>query len=139
MPYGFIATLFKHRGAALAMLLAWFMTGAVYVLLKTPEYESTAKLVVRFGDRSIPDVNRAPVTEMTPADRREIVLAHAAMLGSHDLAERTIKSFGLATLYPDIARSPPSRWTAMDEAVKTFNKKLAVDVGTQDNIITVSF
>ena len=139
MPYGFLATLFKHRGAVLAMLLAWVTIGAAYVLLKTPEYESSAKLVVRFGDRSIPDVNRAPVTEMTPADRREIVLSHATLLGSHDLAERSVKSIGIAALYPDIASHPPSRWTAMDEAVKRFRSHLNVDVGTQDNIITISF
>ena len=141
MPYGFLATLFKHRGAALAMLLAWLLAGTGYVLFKTPEYESTAELVVRFGDRSIPDVNRSPVTEMTmtPSDRREIVLAHAAMLSSHYLAERTVRSIGLARLYPDIASDPPSRWSAMDEAVRVFSKKLSVDVGTQDNIITVSF
>jgi len=139
MPYGFLATLFKHRGIALSVLLAWLVAGTGYVLLKTPEYESVAQLIVRFGDRSIPDVDRSQVTELTPSDRREIVLAHAAMLGSHDLAERTVKSFGIATLYPDIAANPPSRWSPLNEAVKQFGNRLNVDVGTQDNVITVSF
>src|SRR6266849_5229896 len=64
-----------------------------------------------FGDRSIPTVDRVPTVEMTPSDRRETVLAHAAILGSHDLAETTIESFGLDTVYPDIVDDPPTRWT----------------------------
>ena len=138
MPYGFLTILFKHRAAALRIFLAVVLLGTGYIIFKTPEYESTAKLVVRFGDRSIPDVDRSQVTEMTPADRREIVLAHAAILGSHDLAQATIRSFGIKTVYPDIAADPPARWSAMDEAVKRFLNHLTVDVGTQDNIITVS-
>jgi uncharacterized protein involved in exopolysaccharide biosynthesis len=139
MLYGFLAAMFKHRRVALAMLMVWLLAGAGYVLLKTPEYESVAKLVVRFGDRSIPDVDRSQVTELTQDDRREIVLAHATMLTSHDLAERTVKSFGIATLYPDIAENPSSGGTPADEAVKQFSDHLAVDVGMQDNVITVSF
>lgn len=139
MPYGFVSTLFRHRGPALLVFLAVFLAGLGYVLLKTPEYRSTAQLVVRFGDRSVPDVDRSQATEMTPADRREIVLAHAAMLASPDLAQATIKKIGLARLYPDIAAHPPSAWSAMDEATRVFSRKMSVDVGSQDNIITISF
>lgn len=139
MSPGFLVAIFRHRAAALGVLLAFLVAGLGYVLIKTPEYESTAQLVVRFGDRSIPDISRSQATELTPADRREIVLTHAAMLQSPDLAGATVKSIGLARLYPDIAENPPRRWTAMDEAEKQFGQHLSVDVGTQDNIITLSF
>jgi uncharacterized protein involved in exopolysaccharide biosynthesis len=137
MPYSLLTILFKHQRAVMGIFLTVMLAGAGYLLLATPKYESVVELVVRFGDRSIPDVSRAPATEMTPSDRREIVLSHAAILGSHDLAQATIEAFGLDKVYPDIAADPPKKWTPMDEAIKTFLNNLTVNVGTQDNIITV--
>jgi uncharacterized protein involved in exopolysaccharide biosynthesis len=139
MPYGLLTTLFKHKKAVLGVFFGIVLCGLAYLLVATPKYESVAELIVRFGDRSVPDVARTPTAELTPSDRREIVLSHAAMLGSHDLAQATIEALGLDTLYPDIVEDPPTRWSPMDEAVKQFLAKLSVDVGTQDNIITVSF
>jgi uncharacterized protein involved in exopolysaccharide biosynthesis len=138
MPYGVLTVMFKHWRAALGVFLAVMLAGAGYIIFDEPKYESVAKLIVRFGDRSVPDISRTRQSELTPSDRREIVLANSDILESHDLAEATINSFGLDRVYPDIVADPPTRWTPMDEAVKTFGKNLWVDVGTQDNVITVS-
>ncbi|MDB5396472.1 MAG: hypothetical protein JWM91_3978 [Rhodospirillales bacterium] len=139
MPYGLLTTLFKHKKAVLGIFFGVVLCGLAYLLIATPKYESVAELIVRFGDRSVPEVARTPTSEMTPSDRREIVLSHAAILSSHDLAQATIEAFGLTAVYPDIAANPPTRWTEVDEAVNRFLGKLSVDVGAQDNIITVSF
>jgi uncharacterized protein involved in exopolysaccharide biosynthesis len=139
MPYGLLTALFKHKKPVLGMFFGVIFLGLAYLLIATPKYESVAELIVRFGDRSVPDVARTPAAEMTPSDRREIVLSHAAMIGSHDLAQATIEAIGLDVMYPDIVENPPTRWSPMDEAIKQFLAKLSVDVGTQDNIITVSF
>lgn len=139
MPLNLITILFKHRRAALTVFFTVVLSALAYLLIAEPKYESVSELIVRFGDRSVPDVNRTPQVELTPSDRHEIVLAHAAMLSSHDLAEQTINSFGLDKVYPDIVDDPPSRWSPMDEGIKRFLDKLSVDVGTQDNIITVSY
>ncbi len=137
--YNILTILLKHRVLAMAIFMAVVFTGGLYLLVAEAKYESVAELIVRFGDRSIPDINRTPATELTPSDRREIVLSHAAILGSPDLEQAAIEALGLATIYPDIAANPPSRWSAMDEAVKRFDNNLSVVVGTQDNVITVSF
>jgi uncharacterized protein involved in exopolysaccharide biosynthesis len=139
MPYNLLTTLFRHRRAVLGVFFGVLFAGLAYLLIAEPKYQSEAQLIVRFGDRSIPEVARTPTTEMTPSDRHEIVLAHAAMLSSHDLAQKTIEAFGLDVVYPDIVDDPPTRWTPMDEAIKRFMDKLAVDVGTQDNIIDVTY
>ncbi|MDB5395742.1 MAG: hypothetical protein JWM91_3248 [Rhodospirillales bacterium] len=137
---GLLTILFKRKEIILVVFLSVILAGVAYLLTATPKYESVAQMIVRFGDRSIPEVARTPTTfEMTPADRHEVVAAHAAMLNSHDLAKATIESLGINALYPDIAEDPPPRWTPMDEAVKRFLSQLSVEVGTQDNIITVSF
>jgi uncharacterized protein involved in exopolysaccharide biosynthesis len=139
MPLGLSTVLFRHRRAVLTVFLGVIFAGAAYLVMATPRYQSVAQLVVLFGDRSVPDVARQPVTELTPSDRHEIVLAHAAMLDSHDLAEKTIESIGIDKLFPDVVADPPKQWSVMDEAVRQFLDKLAVDVGSQDNIITVSY
>ena len=138
MPYGVLTVMFKHWRAAVGIFVAMMIACAAYLVFDTPKYESVAELIVRFGDRSIPDLNRNRQSELTPADRREIVLANSDILESHDLAEATINAFGLDKVYPDIVEDPPSRGTPMDEAIRTFHKNLWVDVGTQDNVITVS-
>ena len=138
MPFGLLTILFKHKRAVSRVFLAIVLGAGLYLLFATPKYESMAQLVVRFGDRSIPDVNRGQPTEMTPSDRREIVLANAAILGSPDLAQATIEAFGLNSIYPDIVANPPSRGTPMDEAVKQFRDNLIVSVGNEDNVISIS-
>jgi len=139
MPYSLLTTLFRHRRAVLGVFFSVLFAGLAYLLIAEPKYQSEAQLIVRFGDRSIPELSRSPVTEMSQSDRHEIVEAHAAMLSSHDLAQKAIESFGLDVVYPDIAADPPTRWTPMDEAVKRFMDKLSVDVGTQDNIIDITY
>jgi uncharacterized protein involved in exopolysaccharide biosynthesis len=138
MPYGLLTLLFKHKKMVFGIFFAVVLGGVTYLYTTVPKYDSVAQLIVRFGDRSIPEVDRTQVTELTPSDRREIVLSHAAILGSHDLAEATINAFGLDTVYPEIVADPPAQWSPMDEAVKTFLANLSVDVGTSDNIITVT-
>ncbi|MDR3437269.1 hypothetical protein [Telmatospirillum sp.] len=138
MPYGALTALFKQWPCFMSVFLAVMLGGAGYLTITEPKYESIAELVVTFGDRSTPEVDRTPATERTPSDRREIVLSHAALLQSHDLAQATIEAFGIATVYPKIVADPPAHGTPMDEAVKTFLDNLAIDVGTQDNIISLS-
>jgi succinoglycan biosynthesis transport protein ExoP len=138
MPYGLLTLLFKHKKTVFGIFFAIVFAGGAYLLFAQPKYESVAQLIVRFGDRSIPEVDRVQTVELTPSDRREIVLAHAAILGSHDLAEGTINAFGLDTVYPDIVADPPTRWSPMDEAVRVFLYNLSVDVGTNDNVISVT-
>ena len=113
MPFGLLTILFKHKRAVIRVFLVIVLGAGLYLLFATPKYESIAQLVVRFGDRSIPDVSRGQPTELTPSDRREIVLANAAILGSPDLAQATIEAFGLKSVYPDIIASPPGRGTTL--------------------------
>jgi uncharacterized protein involved in exopolysaccharide biosynthesis len=139
LPFDLVAVLLRHKTAALGVFLGVVLAGVAYLLVATPKHESVAQLIVRFGDRSVPSFQQAPPTELTPSDRREIVTANAAILSSHDLAQATIESFGLAKVYPDIAADPPSHGTPMDAAVKRFADNLSVDVGTQDNVLSVAF
>lgn len=138
IPYGVLITICKRWRLFMAVFLGTMLLGVGYLTFATKKYESVAELVVTFGRWSAPEVERGPAQELTPSDRREIVLAHAAILHSHDLARATIGAFGIQAVYPDIAADPPARGTPMDAAVGRLLDDLAAEVGTQDNIITLS-
>jgi len=139
LGYGALTILFKHQRAVLGVFLAVVFLGFSYLMLAQPKYKSEAELVVRFGNRSIGSIAQAPATQLTPADRREIVLSHAEILRSPDIARATIEGVGTSIVYPDVVENPPGRWSVMDEAVRRFQESLWVAVGTQNNVITVSF
>lgn len=134
-----VAVLIRHRRTMLVAFLSVVLLGVAYIAVATPKYESTAQLIIKFGDRAVPDVDRSPVTELTPADRREVVLTNAAILESPDLVQTTVEAIGIKTLYPDILENPPQGWTPLNEATRRFADNLWVGVGTQSNVITVSF
>jgi len=134
-----LAVFFRHRWAMIAAFLAVVGLGITYLATTTPKYESTAQLIIRFGDKSLPDIAQAPPTELTPADRREIVLSNSAILQSPDLIQSVVQTMGIEQLYPDIIENPPSGWTSMNEATRRFAAGLWVGVGLQNNVITISF
>lgn len=138
MPYGLLTVLFRHKLAVTLTFLAVMLSGVAYLVTAAPKYESVAKMIVRFGDRSIPDVNRKPASETTPSDRREIVLSNAEILKSHDLERAAIEKLGLGVIYPGILEDPPTRWAPMDEGIRTLDQNLSVEVGMQNNVISVS-
>jgi len=137
IPYSAVTLLSKQWRCFITVFATVMILGIGYLLFATPKYESVAELVVTFGDRSAPDIAHSQTLELTPSDRREIVLSHAAILQSHDLAQAVIESFGLDKVYPKIAEDPPAQGTPMDAAVKQFQGDLSVEVGAQDNIISI--
>ena len=139
VPYGMVTVVCRQWRAAAAVFGTVMLVGITYLLIATAKYESVAELVVTFGDRSVPEVGQRQAVEMTPQDRREIVLSHAAILQSHDLAQATLEAIGLDKVYPNVVEDPPARGTPMDAGVRQFQQDLAVDVGAQDNILTIIF
>jgi len=138
IPYQAVTMLSKQWRCFITVFTAVMVLGIGYLLLATPKYESVAELVVTFGDRTAPEIANRQTEQLTPGDRHEIVLSHAAILQSHDLAQAVIESFGIDKVYPEIVDDPPARGTPMDAAVKQFRDNLNVEVGTQDNIITIT-
>ena len=107
-PTAMLTVLFKRRWLLLTVFLTVVGAGVGYLATATPKYQSLAELIIRFGDRSIPTVDRTPTTELTPSDRREIVLANSQLLQSHSLIRATIEALGVGVLFPDIVARPPA-------------------------------
>jgi uncharacterized protein involved in exopolysaccharide biosynthesis len=116
-------------------------TGAAYLALTQPLYQSSASLVVRFDTQSVPDIdrNRIPMQPPGSNERREIIYSDADMLHARDVVHGAINAVGLARLYPEIATAPLIDSRKLDEAEQQFDANLVVEVGLQSDVITVTF
>jgi uncharacterized protein involved in exopolysaccharide biosynthesis len=72
-------------------------------------------------------------------EHREILYSDAEMLKSPDLARKVIEAVGLARLYPKIAAKQETDARKQDDALKTYNSNLVVDVGNQSDVLNLSF
>lgn len=117
------------------------LAGGTYLLLKQPLYMANAALVLHFGGQALPDIDHS--TEPTQLEgsneHREILYSDAAMLNSPELLRSVVDSIGLGNLYPQIASGDGSDAAKRSRAVKAFTSDLTVDVGTQSDVINISF
>jgi uncharacterized protein involved in exopolysaccharide biosynthesis len=117
------------------------LTGGAYLMFKQPLYMSDAVLVLHFGGQALPDIDRsaAPIQLEGSNEHREILYSDAAILNSPELLRSVVDNIGLANLYPRIASGDGSDAAKQSLAVKAFASDLAVDVGTQSDVINISF
>jgi succinoglycan biosynthesis transport protein ExoP len=115
--------------------------GGAYLLLARPAYQSSASLVVRFENQSVPDIDRTrnPTLPLGSNERREIIYSDADILRSRDLIRNTINALGLARIDPSIAAAEPDAARRLDDAERNFAANLVVDVSLQSDVINVSY
>ena len=136
-----VLTFFRRKFTFLVVFGAACLAGAGYLLIATPLYVSNAALILRFDQRTVPDIDRTqtPQQQLGSNERREIIYSDADILRSPDLARQTIKAVGLARMYPKIASDRRSPQRQMDTALKAFSSDMVIDVGLQSDVINVSF
>ena len=83
-----ILTFFRRKFTFLVVFGAVCLAGAGYLLIKTPMYLSSAALVLRFDQQTVPDIDRTrtPPQPLGSNERREILYSDADILRSPDLA-----------------------------------------------------
>ncbi len=115
--------------------------GGAYLLLKEPQYLSTASLVLHFDHEVVANIDRVdPKQPLGPNERREILSSDADILKSTWVVDKVIDKVGLGNLYPHIAaRTDYSDAKKFDLATRTFMEDFVVDVGLQSDVLNVSF
>jgi uncharacterized protein involved in exopolysaccharide biosynthesis len=136
-----ILTFFRRKFTFLLVFGAACLAGAVYLFITPAQYLSSAGLVLRFDQQTVPDIDRTrtPSQPLGSNERREILYSDADILRSPDLARDTITSVGLAHIYPKIAADGHGEQRQMDEALKAFAADMVIDVGLQSDVINLSF
>ncbi len=134
---------FRRKWLFTAAFFAVCALGAVYLLLATPKYASSASLVLRFETRTVPRIDRnidaEPPIQQGVNEHREVLHSDAEILRSPDLAREAIRAIGLEELYPKIAAAHMPETRKLDMALTAFQSDLVVNVGLESDVITVSF
>jgi len=122
-PRDFLTILFKHRSKVSVIFLATVLAAILWSFLIPPAYEAKSILMVKIGKES---------TE-------EVVNSEIRILSSRALIEKALATLKVETVYPDLARTPPSGMTPLQAAVPAFGKNLTVEGVRKSNVIEVSF
>ena len=122
-PRDFLTILFKHRSKVSVIFLAAVLAAILWSFLIPPAYEAKSILMVKIGKES---------TE-------EVVNSEIRILSSRALIEKALATLKVETVYPDLARTPPSGMTPLQAAVPAFGKNLTVEGVRKSNVIEVSF
>jgi uncharacterized protein involved in exopolysaccharide biosynthesis len=117
------------------------LAGGAYLLFKQPLYMANATLVLHFGGQALSDIDRSmgPTQPEGSNEHREILYSDAAILNSPELLRSVVDNVGLGNLYPQIASGDGTDAAKQSRAVKAFSSNLAVDVGTQSDVININF
>lgn len=110
---GIFSTIFRQIWKFLGVFVPVVMLALLYILFSGSAYQSTAKLLVRFGQEARPDMSISGNAGGTSAEERKgLVQSNVNILTSRDLAESLLREVTLEKAYPDMA------WRRGDEAKK---------------------
>lgn len=117
------------------------LTGGSYLIFEQPLYMANATLVLHFGGQAVPDIDQsaAPIQLQGSNEHQEILNSDVAILNSPELLRSVVDNIGLANLYPRIASDSGTDAAKQSRAVQAFASNLTVDVGTQSDVINISF
>ncbi len=111
---------------------------ALCVALISPKhYEARGELLVRIGQEYVYQPTMGANGGGAAPDIETIVNGEIQMLRSEEVARRTLRRLGAATLYPDLRGAPPARREAL--AVKAFSEALGVGSSPRTPTIALSF
>jgi uncharacterized protein involved in exopolysaccharide biosynthesis len=132
-----LTAFFRQQRKFFAVFLSIFGAGIIYILLATPGYESTAKLLIKFGQDARPAIqNQNANADISSADEhREIVQSNVNILSSRDLAEALLNEISLERAYPGL--TSPAHGTLMDAAFKQYSDDLVIKTASDSDIINV--
>jgi len=132
------STIFRQIWKFLLIAAPIVLIALLYVLFATPTYQSTARLLVKFGQDARPDMALTQASGLSAEERRGLVQSNANILTNRDLAEALIRKVTIAKVYPDIARKLDDPNRALSAAVTRFGKALLINTESAAGVIDVA-
>lgn len=137
---GLLATFFRHKIKLVSFFLVCLLSGIVYALTVTKEYESSGSLLVKFGRSAQPEIAevKGGPTEISAADRRELLTSYMQILQSRDLIRGLVNEFEPLKLYPDLEKEMRPGDSALEVATtKLLRDSLSVNMVYNSDVIDV--
>lgn len=133
------ATALRHRGKILAALLLPPLAAIALLLVLPPKYRAQSDLLVKTGREYLAQTDGEAGLTAPASTKQEGINSEIALLTGRAVVEATIRSIGVATLYPGLLDNPPWFESVLDAAVDKFSKDLTAEPIKLSNIIAVSF
>ena len=138
-PRAVLTAAFRRARLFLAIFAAVNLLTIGYLLVATPQFESTAQLLFRFGTDRRPAGGDRSGGDVSADGRTKIIQSNIGILTSRDTAEAVLNTLGIDHVYPSIAENPPAQGTVMDAAVDRFERGLSVKMMPTGDVIKVAF
>jgi uncharacterized protein involved in exopolysaccharide biosynthesis len=133
------ALLWGERALVLAVGGAICALGLAAALAAPKTYTARAELLVRLGEEYVYQPTAGGAGAGAAPDMQSVVNAEMRMVGSGPVVRSAVEAVGLATLYPEIARSPASPARRLAAAERAFTRHLTVETAPLTPSIGVSF
>jgi uncharacterized protein involved in exopolysaccharide biosynthesis len=135
----FLTILFKHRTKVWVIFLATVLTVTIGSFLIPPTYEAKSSLMVKMGREYVNRPEVGDTRSLMSLNQEEVVNSEIPILTSRELIEKVLTAMKVETVYPDLAKDPPSNMTPLQAAILAFEKKLTVEGVKKSNVIEVAF
>ena len=135
----FLTILFKHRTKVWVIFLATVLTVTIGSFLLPPTYEAKSSLMVKMGREYVNRPEVGDTRSLMSLNQEEVVNSEVQILTSRELIEKVLTAMKVETVYPDLAKDPPSNMTPLQAAILAFEKKLTVEGVKKSNVIEVAF
>lgn len=140
-PRGILSVIFRQLRTFMLVFVPIVTLGVLYILLAAPTYESTAKLLVKFGQDARPEMSLGQNNGGSPSaeEKRGLVLSNLNILNSRDVATTLLEEITLERAYPEIAAKTADKTKALNSAIKSFQADLKTESESAAGIINVTF
>ena len=137
----FLTIFFKYKRMILTVFLVVAIIGITVALQIPAMYEAKANLLVKFGREFMyrPEVGERAAS-ITAMNREEAMNNEIKILTNQDLMKKVVGVLGVENLYPKLINKKfPQGITAMDFAVRDFEKNFSATISRGSSVIEVSF
>src|SRR5262245_27563070 len=128
-----VSILFRRRRLIVTFFCSSAVAAVLYVLIATPSYESTAKLLIRVGRESATLDATAGVgkTMNVTGTMQELVKSELEILSSQEIAEKVVDAIGVGAIMdppPDPPQPGAPGATAVGESFRKLRKAAQIYV-----------
>lgn len=105
---GILNSVFKQFWKFAFVAASVLMIGVVYLLTATPVYQSSAKILIKFGQDARPEMSVSDNRSgLSAEEKRGLVQSNVNIIMSRDSAEALFDVIPVASVYPQISAQFP--------------------------------
>ncbi len=132
---------FRQMWKFLLVFIPILFIGLAFIFLSTRQYESNAKLLVKFGQDARPEVsiNSGYQSGLSAEEKRGLVLSNVNILASRDIAQTLLEKITIEKVYPDIQKEDVFDDIKMTYAIKSLQKDLEIETESDAGVIKINF